>query len=247
MTTLQAVLVDDDDRNLNALAEKLSRHCPQVAVAARCNSAASGLEAIDGIRPDLVFLDIEMPLMNGFLMLHQLQYKNFELIFVTAYDHYAISAIRYSALDYLVKPVEIEELKAAVSRAVEKRQQAKSNLQIELLLEHFQQKPRQRIAIPTAEGLQFLFIDAIMYLEAVNNYTNIFVEGHKYVVSRTLKDFEDLLPTTAFVRIHHSFIVNKQFVEKYIRGEGGQVVLRNGVALEVSKRRKTAFLQAIGY
>lgn len=240
-------MVDDDDRNLNALAEKLARHCPQVVVAARCNSAEAGIEAIDGLQPDLVFLDIEMPLMNGFLMLQQLHYKNFELIFVTAYDHYAIKAIRYSALDYLVKPVEIEELKAAVSRAGQKRQQVKSNPQIELLLEHLQQKARQRIAIPTAEGLQFLFVDDIVYLEASTNYTIIFGEAHKYTVSRTLKDFEDLLPASVFVRIHHSYIVNKQCVEKYIRGEGGQVVLRNGVTLEVSKRRKADFLQAIGY
>ena len=240
-------MVDDDDRNLAALAEKLARHCPQVAVAARCNSAAGGIEAIDRLQPDLVFLDIEMPLMNGFLLLQQLHYKNFELIFVTAYDHYAIKAIRYSALDYLVKPVEIDELKEAVARAVQKRQGAGSNPQIELLLEHLQQKNRQRIAIPTAEGLQFLFIEDIVYLEASANYTNIFLEGHKYTVSRTLKDFEELLPPAVFVRIHHSFIVNKHCVEKYIRGEGGQVVLSNGATLDVSKRRKTEFLQAIGY
>ena len=240
-------MVDDDDRNLNALAEKLARHCPQVAVAARCNSAAGGIEAIDSLQPDLVFLDIEMPLMNGFLMLQQLQYKNFELIFVTAYDHYAITAIRYSALDYLVKPVEIEDLIAAVGRAAQKRQLAKSNPQIELLLEQMQQGARQRIAIPTAEGLQFLFIDNIVYLEASTNYTCIYLEEHKYTVSRTLKDFEDLLPAAVFIRIHHSYIVNKNCVEKYIRGEGGQVVLRNGVTLDVSKRRKAEFLQAIGY
>lgn len=247
MTMLHAVLVDDDDRNLNALAEKLARHCPQVVVVARCNSAEKGIEAIDGLQPDLVFLDIEMPLMNGFRMLEQLHYKSFELIFVTAYDHYAIKAIRYSALDYLVKPVEIEELKAAVARAVRKRPQAKSNPQIELLLEHLLQKTRQRMAIPTAEGLQFLVMDDILYLEASTNYTNIFLEGHKYTVSRTLKDFEDLLPAAVFVRIHHSYIVNKHYVEKYIRGEGGQVVLCNGVTLEVSKRRKAEVLQAIGY
>ena len=240
-------MVDDDDRNLNALAEKLARHCPQVAVAARCNSAALGIEAIDSMQPDLVFLDIEMPLMNGFLMLQQLHYKNFELIFVTAYDHYAITAIRYSALDYLVKPVEIEDLIAAVGRAAQKRQLAKSNPQIELLLEQMQQGARQRIAIPTAEGLQFLFIDNIVYLEASTNYTCIYLEEHKYTVSRTLKDFEDLLPAAVFIRIHHSYIVNKNCVEKYIRGEGGQVVLRNGVTLDVSKRRKAEFLQAIGY
>ena len=112
---LKTILIDDDESNLSALSEKL-KHCPQVEIVARCESAEKGIEAIENLRPDLVFLDIEMPVMNGFVMLQQLEYKNFELIFVTAYDHYAIKAIRYSALDYLVKPVDIEELKQAVEK-----------------------------------------------------------------------------------------------------------------------------------
>src|SRR5580692_5024418 len=110
---LKAVLVDDDESNLSSLSEKLARHCPQIQIVARCDSAASGIESIEALRPDVVFLDIEMPVVNGFLMLQKLTYRDFELIFVTAYDHYAIKAIRYSALDYLVKPVEIRELQLA--------------------------------------------------------------------------------------------------------------------------------------
>ncbi len=244
---MKAILIDDDERNLNALSEKLAKHCPEVIIIAKCDTAEKGINAIDENKPDIVFLDIEMPLMNGFSMLQQLSYKNFELIFVTAYNHYAIQAIKYSALDYLVKPVEIEELKQAVTRAELKRKQTSSNPQIELLLEHFHKKERQRIAIPTLEGIQFININDIIYLEASINYTNIYLANQKFLVSKNLKEFEDILPADIFLRIHHSYIVNKNCVEKYIRGDGGQVILNNGASLDVSKRKKADFLQAIGY
>jgi len=245
---LQAVLIDDDESNLSSLSEKLSKHCPLVEIIARCDNAQDGIKAIESLHPDVVFLDIEMPVTNGFVMLQQLAYKNFELIFVTAYDHYAIKAIRYSALDYLVKPVEIEELKSAVAKAASNRNNKSAGSQVEILLEYLQKKQPRRIGIPTAEGLQFINIDEIMYLEASNNYTYIYLPAaKKYLVSRTLKDFEDMLPAESFLRIHHSNIINKSFVERYIRGEGGQVVMNNGIVLDVSKRKKSDFLQAMGY
>jgi two-component system, LytTR family, response regulator len=225
-------------------------HCPQVKIISCCDNAAKGIEAIDNLQPDIVFLDIEMPVMNGFLMLQQLTYKNFELIFTTAYDHYAIKAIRFSALDYLVKPIEIDDLKAAVLKAEEKRNHSYPNPQIELLVEQLISKKNNfsRIAIPTNEGLQFIRVEDIIYLEASSNYTHIFsTEKKKYIVSRTLKDFEDMLLTDTFIRIHNSYIINKNYVEKYIRGDGGQVVLSNNVTLDVSKRKKTEFLKAIGH
>src|ERR1700704_1390398 len=190
---LKAILIDDEESNLSSLKEKLSAYCPQVEVVAICDNAAKGIKAIDDIHPDIVFLDIEMPVMNGFIMLQQLTYKNFELIFTTAYDHYAIKAIRYSALDYLVKPIEIEDLKAAVNKAEEKRNRSYPNPQIELLVEQLVNKKNSfnRIAIPTTEGLQFIKVEDIIYLEASINYTHIYSGGgKKYIVSRTLKDFE---------------------------------------------------------
>jgi two-component system, LytTR family, response regulator len=246
---LNAILIDDEENSLNALKEKLYTHCAQVNIAALCDNAAKGATAIDNLHPDLVFLDIEMPVTNGFVMLQQLHYKNFELIFTTAYDHYAVKAIRYSALDYLVKPVDVEDLKAAVLRAEEKRSRAYPNPQIELLLEQLLSKKQaySRIAIPTTEGLQFLKVEDIIYLEASVNYTFIYCGSKKYIISRTMKDFEELLPSTLFLRIHHSYIINKNFVEKYIRGDGGQVVLSNGVILDIAKRKKAEFLKAIGY
>jgi two-component system, LytTR family, response regulator len=247
---LKAILIDDEENSISSLKEKLLVHCPQVKIIACCNNATSGIEAIDSLQPDIVFLDIEMPVMNGFVMLQQLTYKNFELIFTTAYDHYAIKAIRYSALDYLVKPIEIEDLKAAVNKAEEKRHHSYPNPQIELLVEQLISKKNNfsRIAIPTIEGLQFIRVEDIVYLEASSNYTHFFcTEKKKYIVSHTLKDFEDMLPTDIFIRIHNSYIINKNYVEKYIRGEGGQVVLSNNVTLDVSKRKKSEFLKAIGH
>ena len=247
---LKAILIDDEESNLSSLKEKLLRNCPQVKIIALCTNAKQAIEYIDNQQPDIVFLDIEMPVMNGFLMLQNLSYKKFELIFTTAYDHYAVKAIRFSALDYLVKPIEIEELKSAVLRAEEKRQHVKTNEQLEMLLENLSQKQAffQKIAIPTSEGLQFIRISEIIYLEASINYTNIFLSNQqKLLVSRTLKEFEDILPVQIFLRIHHSYIINKEYAEKYIRGEGGQVLLSNGVILDVSKRKKGEFLKAIGY
>lgn len=247
---LKAILIDDEESNLSALKEKLIKHCPQVQIIACCENAQQGIDAINALQPDVVFLDIEMPVMNGFIMLQQLSNRNFELIFVTAYDHYAIKAIRYSALDYLVKPIEIEDLKVAVERAAEKRNHSQPNQQLELLLENLLPKKTQyrRIAIPTLEGLQFIKVEEIIYLEASINYTHIFLmDSHKYTVCRTLKDFEDMLPAENFLRIHNSYVINKNFVEKYIRGDGGQVVMSNGSMLDVAKRKKHEFLKAIGY
>jgi two-component system LytT family response regulator len=247
---IKAILVDDEANSLSSLKEKLLAHCPQVKIIACCDNAENGIAAIDSLQPDIVFLDIEMPVMNGFIMLQQLTYKNFELVFTTAYDHYAIKAIRYSALDYLVKPIEIDDLKAAVTKAAAKRSFSYPNPQIELLVEQIINKKNtfSRIAIPTAEGLKFIKVEDIIYLEASGNYTHIFTpEKKKYIASHTLKDFEDMLPTEIFLRIHNSYIINKNFAEKYIRGEGGQVILSNGTSLEVSKRKKSEFLKAIGY
>jgi two-component system LytT family response regulator len=246
---LNAILVDDEESNVSSLKEKIKRHCKELHIAALCYNADDAIAAINSLQPDVVFLDIEMPVMNGFLLLQNLTFKNFELIFTTAYDHYAIKAIRFSALDYLVKPIEIEELKHAVNRAIEKRSNVTSAQQIEILLENLPARKNsfQKIAIPTTDGLQFIKIHEILYLEANMNYTYVILtDSKKFIVCQTLKIFEDMLPADTFIRIHNSYIINKNFAEKYIRGEGGQVVLSNGVTLDVSKRKKTDFLKAIG-
>lgn len=246
---LRAILVDDEENALNALRQKIIQHCCEVEVLAACTMPDEAMEAINQLRPDILFLDIEMPGTNGFNFLKKLEYKNVEVIFVTAYDHYAIKAIRFSALDYLVKPVDVDELKIAVDRAIGKKNTSMPNQRLQLLLDHLEQPKRNfnKIAIPSHEGVQFIKVGDIIYLEANVNYTHIYTSGnHKYIVSRTIKDFEELLPPDTFIRIHNSHIINKDYLEKYIRGEGGQVVLSNGAVLDVAKRKKTEFLKAIG-
>ena len=246
---LRAILIDDEENSLNALKQKLIQHCPSVEIKATYSVPLEAIAGIDAYKPDIVFLDIEMPVLNGFNLLQQVSFKNFEPVFVTAYDHYAVRAIRYSALDYLVKPVDIDELKASVDRAIAKKHNSGPNQRLELLLDHLShpQKNFKRIAVPSHEGLQFIKVSDIVYLEANVNYTHIYLSNHKYVVSRTIKDFEELLPPDTFIRIHNSYIINKEYMEKYIRGDGGQVVLSTGATLDVAKRKKSDFLKAIGY
>ncbi len=247
---LNAIIIDDETSSRNALRQKLINHCPNVAIIAECENGEEGIKAIETQEPDIVFLDVEMPRMNGFTMLQQLKNKNFEVIFITAYDHYAIKAIKFSALDYLVKPVEVEDLKNAVEKVTQKRNQLAGNKRIELLLQNFldEKKAHQRIAISSMEGLMFIATDEIVYLEANSNYTSFYLtENRKITATKTLKDFEELLPDSIFIRIHHSYLINKNRVEKYIKGEGGQVVMKNGVTLDVARRKKEEFMKAIGH
>ena len=170
---LRTVLIDDDQSNISALSEKLSRHCPDVEIIARCDNGAEAINVIESGKPDVVFLDIEMPVMNGFVMLQHLTYKQFALIFVTAYDHYAIKAIRYSAIDYLVKPVEIEELKAAVEKAEMNRTNRSSQLQLDLFLEQVHKKQPKRLTIPTNEGFQFINIENNLHSSSLQHMTTM--------------------------------------------------------------------------
>jgi two-component system LytT family response regulator len=243
----KVIIIDDEVNNMSALREKLLKHYPTLEVIASCENAMQGLEAIESLQPDIVFLDIEMPVMNGFTMLQQVRNRDFELIFTTAYDHYAIKAIRYSAIDYLLKPIEIDELKTAVDNAIRNRQGKKANLQVDMLLEQVKNSHYRKIAIPTHDGIRFQSLDGIVYLEANLNYTYIVLtDNTRLLVSRNLKEFEELLPAVEFLRIHHSHIINRKYVDRYIRGEGGQVVMQNGTVLDVSKRKKGDFLKMMG-
>lgn len=246
---LRAVIIDDEISSRNSLRQKLVVYCPEVRIVAECENGEEALITIEEVKPDLLFLDVEMPRMNGFTLLQRLEERNFEVIFITAYDYYAIKAIKVSALDYLVKPVEVEELKTAVQKAMFKRFESTTNERLELLLQNltYEKKGRQRIAIPSMDSLQFINLDDIIYLEAQRNYTVIYLGNlSKLTVSKTLKEFEELLPANKYIRIHHAYIINCNAVEKYIKGEGGQVIMKNGVVLDVSKRKKSEFLKAIG-
>lgn len=246
---MKAIIIDDETNSRDALLNKLTQHCPQLQVLTLCENGEEGIAAIEAQRPDIVFLDVEMPRMNGFTMLQQLTNRSFEVIFTTAYDHYAIQALRFSAIDYLVKPIDTDELVTAVARATEKKRQSPvMNQRIENLLYNIMNEKTygQRIAIPVQEGLEFIEQQEILYLEAKSNYTEISMQnGSRLVVSKTLKDFEEMLPGAVFIRIHHSWLINKFHVKKYVKGDGGQVIMRNDKALDVARRKKEEFLKSI--
>jgi two-component system, LytTR family, response regulator len=242
---MKAILIDDEKNSRESLRKKIETHCPGIEIVAECSNGEEGLAAINTHQPAIVFLDIEMPKMNGFTMLQQLSKRNFELIFTTAYNQYAINAIRYSALDYLVKPVDVQELKNAVERISQKASLVINNEQLEILAAYLfkQQQNPEKIAVATSSGLEIIDISSIIYLEAMGNYTNIYMTDAKPLLSsKTLKEFEDILPTSLFFRIHNASLVNVSLIKKYNKGENGQVVLANGKILDVARRRKDELL-----
>ncbi|MGG9961007.1 LytR/AlgR family response regulator transcription factor [Ferruginibacter sp. SUN106] len=246
---INAIIIDDEAKGRLALREKLLAYCPQIKIMAEAANGQEALLLIQHYKPQLIFLDIEMPRMNGFEMLNELTEKNFHIIFTTAYDQYAIRAIKYAAFDYLLKPIDIEELKTAVEK-LNNTENKETKKQVELLQQNMQLPKKQlhKLAIPTLEGLLFYDINDIIHLEANSNYTYIhLINKTKITASKTLKEFEDLLPADIFFRTHHSHLINLNYIKRYIKGDGGQIELQNGTYVDVSRRKKDEFLKAIGY
>lgn len=245
---ITAIIIEDEAKSRLSLRQKLLDYCKQLTVVAEAVNAQEGIRLIEQHQPQVIFLDIEMPLMNGFDMLQQIPNKNFHIIFTTAYNQYAIKAIRYAAFDYLLKPVDIEELKSAVEKISSQISVTEQEKKIETLHQNLVlNKGLNKIAIPASEGLLFFDIKNIVHLEANSNYTNIFFNNRpKLVSSKTLKDFEELLSKDIFFRCHHSHIINMEFIKKYIRGDGGQIELQDGTCVDLARRKKEEFLKLIG-
>jgi two-component system LytT family response regulator len=243
---LTAIIIDDEPKGRLALKQKLVSYCPQVDVIGEAGDGSEGLKLIQKFSPAIVFLDIEMPRMNGFEMLHELKEKNFHLIFTTAYDQYAIKAIKYAAFDYLLKPIDIEELKLSIEK-IASTAPTQTEKKLATLQQNLQSKSlSNKIAIPTLEGLLFFNISDIIHLEAQSNYTTIYFSAHpKLTASRTLKEFEELLPQDIFFRPHHSHLINLNYIKRYIKGDGGQIEMQNGNYVDVARRKKDEFLKVI--
>jgi len=244
---ITAIIVDDEPYSCETLVTLLERYCPDVKVLDICYSAASALKSINEQKPQLLFLDIEMPHMNGFEMLEKLPEIDFELIFTTSYDQYAIKAIRFSALDYLLKPIDQDDLRKAVQKVANNSNHA-SEQQIKILLQKLNQPTIavNKIAIPTMEGLQMIFVESIISCAADRNYTVIMLKnGQKIIASRTLKELEEVLEDYSFTRVHHSYLVNLNEVDKYIKGEGGYLLMSNGTNIDVSRSRKEFLLKKL--
>ena len=244
---IKAIIVDDEPYCCESLATLLQRYCPQVNLIDVCYNGATALKAINEEKPELLFLDIEMPQMNGFELLEKLKEISFQLIFTTSYDQYAIKAIRFSALDYLLKPVDREELQRAVQKAVS-RISTPNRDQIDILLQKLNEPAVtvNKIAIPTMEGLQMVPIDSIISCCADSNYTVFCVKNRqKIIVSRTLKEIEEMLEEYPFIRVHHSYLINLNEVEKYIRGDGGYLIMSDGSSVDVSRSRKELLMKKL--
>lgn len=241
---IKAIIVDDEPLCCDTLETMLEKYCPGVQLVAICHSGEEAITAIDQQKPDLVFLDIEMPRMNGFDMLQKISPINFEIIFTTSFDQYALRAIRFSALDYLLKPIDKDDLINAVQKVIQRTQKPIAQ-QLQLLMQKLQQpvNPLNKIALPTMEGLQMVPVENIQYCESDSNYTIFYLKDkQKIIVSRTLKEIEELLEEFSFVRVHSSFLVNLHEVLKYVKGEGGYLILNDGTIVNVSASRKKLLL-----
>jgi two-component system, LytTR family, response regulator len=242
MSQLSAVIIDDEERARNTLAALLREYCPTVEVVAMCANIPEGVMSINQKRPNLVFLDIEMPEYNGFELLSFFRDIDFQIIFVTAYNDYALKAFEVSAVDYLLKPVEIDKLKTAVDKAAKQIGNFNMQNKVEMLKDTFHTGQFNKIALPVAEGLLFVEVPEIIYMEAEGAYTNVWTRnGSKILVSKRLKFFEEILAERPnFFRSHRSFIVNINFLKKYNKNDSS-LVLDNGKIVYISRDRKNEF------
>lgn len=242
---IKAVIIDDEKNALEVLEMQLHQFCKEVSVIATCNGGKEGVKAIKEMQPDLVFLDIEMPHINGFDVLDQTKNLNYKVIFTTAYDQFAIKAFKFSAIDYLLKPIDIVDLQNAVEKA--QKESLNQNLEdkIKLLVEqYYPQKNRQKVALPVGNMLEFFDVDEIIRVESDSNYSHIFLANQKKItLSKTLKDVEENIKGEPFFRIHQSHLINTNHVEKAVKGENAYVMMRDGTTITVSRNRKEEFFE----
>ncbi len=240
MNKLKAIIIDDEELNINTLDKTLGLYCPDVFVIARCSNPVFAIELVNELKPDIVFLDINMPQLNGFEFLNQFKKIKFKIIITTAYSEFALQAIKYAAFDFLLKPIDGEELKKAVLRI-------RLNLAEQNETAIIQNKTNNtNLALPTSEGFSFIDIFEILYCKSDNSYTDFILrESTKVVVCRGLKETSEMLERHNFFRIHQSFLVNAKYIRKFNK-HNNMVVVSNGEQLPVSTRKKEDFLEFIG-
>jgi two-component system, LytTR family, response regulator len=245
---INAIIIDDEAIGLEALQFVVEKYCPEIHIKGAYKSPQQGLEGIRKVKPDLVFLDVQMPQMSGFDVLMQAAPVNFEVIFVSAHDQYAIKAIKFSALDYLLKPIDVDELLHAVKKVKERLNSRNNFYQYQSVLNniHLKSGKIEKLAVPMLDGIDFYNTQDIIYCKADGSYTVIMLKNNQQVmVCKNLIDFENLLIDSGFCRVHHSYLVNLRHVQKYIKGDGGYVILTDNHHVDISRRKKDEFLSLL--
>ncbi|MCB9231946.1 MAG: response regulator transcription factor [Bacteroidia bacterium] len=249
-TKIRTLVIDDEDKSRKYLRQMLTEFCPEVEVVGEADSMLSGLEAIAEFNPQLVFLDIKMPHGTGFDLLERIEEYDFEVIFTTAHDNYAIKAIRFSALDYLLKPIDIDELQAAVAKVKKKISSQSSALdnQLKMFFANLKNQGRKnkQVALPTNEGIFFMPLEDILRCEADGSYTRIYrTNKEEILISKNLKEVEGLLDEMEFCRVHKSHLIGLAHVVRYVKGKGGEAIMSDGTRVEVSIRKREELLEKL--
>ena len=246
---MKAIIIDDEPDCVRLMALQLKMYCPQIQVTAECTSSEEGLNAIRNHAIDVVFLDIEMPKMNGFQLLEMVGDIDFAVVFVTAYDKFAVKAFKFSAIDYLLKPTDAKDLQAAVQKV--ERSRKIDTRQMELLKQYLTHTPKtfpDKIALPHQDGVVFVELKNILYCEADDNYTRFYLSnGQKHLISKTLRDVQETLEERNFLRVSRQHLINLDHIAKFIKGEGSYVVLSNGQSINVARSQKDKLIERFGW
>lgn len=241
----RTIIVDDEENAVSFIRSIAGEYCPNLEIVGKAYNMRDGIEIIRALNPDLVFLDVEMPDGTGFDLLANFPDKEFDVVFITAFNHYAIKAIKFSAVDYILKPVNINEFIAAVKRVIRKRTSIspRSNENLRILMENLKTAIPSRLAIPTADGMEYLNPKEILRIEADRSYSWFFLTGNRRIlVSKNLKEFQDILSDRYFFRSHNSHLINLKYVKRFIRRDGGYIEMQDGIHIPVSRNRKEVFL-----
>ena len=239
---LKTIIIDDEPDSVKLLQLQLAQHCPEIEITGTFTSSVKALAAIEKIEPDLIFLDIEMPVMNGFELLEKILHLPFSVIFITAYNQYALKAFRFNAVDYLVKPIDVHDLTEAVAKATKRVKP--SATQLSLLQKQLRGEPATKIAIPGQQGgISFIDLNDIIYSEASNNYSKlILADGNKFLISKTLKDVQEVLEEEHFLRVHRQYIINLNHVKQFNRNEG-ILTMDNGDHIPIARNQKERLIE----
>jgi two-component system, LytTR family, response regulator len=243
---LKTIIIDDEPDAVDFITTIINEYCPGLEIKGKAHNVRDGVQIIKEIKPDLVFLDVEMPNGTGFDLLSHFPDKEFDVVFITAFNHYAIKAIKFSAVDYILKPINISEFIESVTRIIQKRNSNKilDNQNFEALLENIRTNNPTRLVIPTSDGREYLNPNDIIRIEADRSYSWFHItERRKILVSKHLKEFQDLLSDRNFFRPHNSHLINLEFVKKFVRNDGGYIEMIDGSQVPVSRNRKDLFLE----